>query len=537
MVTVAFSLEIDELMNAKSLYPKEEKLILDVEQFLSEHKSQQGVCTQCGDYRNVLINIHKGYSKLFKQTVRLIKYSDRQQDKINRANIGLKQSQERLELRNQFIRQTFGRYMSDDVVKSILDKPEGLKLGGENKIVNIIMTDLRGFTALSGKHSPEEVVAMLNVYLEFMTEIILKYNGTIIEILGDAILILFGAPITRGDDAKRAVTCALEMQNAMSLVNKDNRERGLPLLKMGIGIHTGSVIVGNIGSQKRSKYAVVGTTVNLAARIESYTVGGQVLISEDTFAACDNLLGIESIMEVLPKGIPRPINVYLVNAIGGSYNVQLLTTSKKIFREIPGGLPMQFSILEGKHAGTEMHEGSIIWMSSDEAKMQTNIAVERFSNLKMTLMWQNQEISSEIFAKVTKTNGDTNAILEIAFTSVPSEAEAIFKKILESDDLEQRRSSRVPSRIPLNVTMEDGSILQSITQDFSQDGMFLTTTDIPGKSLQGKRGEINLEIKNKPHRFLVECVHVESDGLGVRIATDVDLFGAVVAGMKKLGHE
>ena len=198
----------------------------------------------------------------------------------NDAYKALEQMAKELQLHNRFIRKTFGRYLTDDVVKSLLESPEGLKLGGERRKVTLMMTDLRGFTSMSGRLAPEQVVAMLNRYLGTMVEVIQQYQGTIDEFIGDAIFILFGAPVQRDDDAERAVACAMAMQLAMAGVNAQNRAEGLPEVEMGIGIHTGEVVVGNIGSDRRTKYGVVGSHVNLTARIESYTVGGQVLISD-----------------------------------------------------------------------------------------------------------------------------------------------------------------------------------------------------------------------------------------------------------------
>ena len=198
-----------------------------------------------------------------------------------------------LELRNRFIRQTFGSYLSDEIVDAILEKG-GLKIGGEKRRATILMADLRGFTSLSERLPAQDVVAMLNIYLETMTEIIQKYQGTIDEFIGDAILVIFGAPILRPDDPQRAVACAVEMQLAVTSVNERNRRAGYPEVALGIGINTGEVVMGNIGSQKRIKYAVVGRAVNLTARIESYTVGGQIFISESTLEACGDILRIDT---------------------------------------------------------------------------------------------------------------------------------------------------------------------------------------------------------------------------------------------------
>ena len=192
---------------------------------------------------------------------------------------------QQLERRNQFIRETFGRYTSDDIVGVLLDMPEGLKLGGEKREVTLLMSDLRGFTALAERLEATEVVALLNHYLSAMVEVIQRTGGTIDEIIGDAILVLFGAPVAMPDAALRAVRCALAMQKAMREVNEHNFQKGWPEIEMGIALHTGEAVVGNIGSTKRSKYGVVGQPVNLTARIESFTVGGQVLVSPTLISA------------------------------------------------------------------------------------------------------------------------------------------------------------------------------------------------------------------------------------------------------------
>jgi len=175
-------------------------------------------------------------------------------------------SDERLRLMN-FIRETFGRYLSNKVVDEILESPKGLQIGGTRKIVTVLMADLRGFTSLSETRDPEEMVQLLNRFLEKMSVIIHKYDGIIDEIIGDSILAIFGAPESHGNDPERAVACALEMQNALTPLNNEILTSGYPPLEMGIGINTGTVIVGNIGSELRMKYGIVGAAVNTAARI------------------------------------------------------------------------------------------------------------------------------------------------------------------------------------------------------------------------------------------------------------------------------
>ena len=254
----------------------------------------------------------------------------------------LKDSYQELERRNQFIRKTFGRYTSDEVVEALLDVPDGLKLGGEEREVTILMSDLRGFTAMAARLTPQEVIGCLNLYLESMVEVITRYQGTIDEIIGDAILVLFGAPMPCEQHASKAVACGLAMQLAMPDVNRRLLGQGAPDLAMGIGIHTGRVIVGNIGSLRRSKYAAVGSNVNLAGRIESFTTGGQLLISENTREAIKTPLRTIGQFQVEPKGATRSLQLYEVGGIGEPFNLSLPSNPRpcvRCSRRYPSGSP------------------------------------------------------------------------------------------------------------------------------------------------------------------------------------------------------
>jgi len=169
-------------------------------------------------FNPVLLRARVGACLEKKRLTDLEKEQKRQLQELNAA----------LEVRNRFIRQIFGRYLSDDIVETILEKPGGLKIGEEKRQATILMSDLRGFTSLSEGLPAEDVVSMVNIYLEAMTENILKYQGTIDEFIGDGILVIFGAPLERPDDARRAVACAVEMQLAMASVNDRNRRAGYP---------------------------------------------------------------------------------------------------------------------------------------------------------------------------------------------------------------------------------------------------------------------------------------------------------------------
>lgn len=303
------------------------------------------------------------------------------------------------------IRTYFSRYLTDAVVKSLLETPEGLKLGGDRRKVTILMCDLRGFSTISEKMSPEKVVEILNVFLGTMTDAIAPYQGTIDEFIGDAILVLFGAPIYREDDAARAVASAIAMQLAMRSVNEKLTQMQLPEIAMGIGINTGEVVAGNIGSQSRAKYAVVGNHVNLTARIESYTVGGQILISEATYQEIEDIAKTTGSMEVEPKGVSHPISIYDICGLGGIYNLELPSLSDSL-QVLPMPIPITYRILEEKHLGTEIFAGELRRLSPYGAEISADQDVPVLTNLKLHLQVYDQaqqlEIEGEIYAKVLK---------------------------------------------------------------------------------------------------------------------------------------
>ncbi|PLW81294.1 adenylyl cyclase [Kineobactrum sediminis] len=222
------------------------------------------------------------------------------------------QYRQQLERNQKFIRATFGRYLSDEIVTDILERPEGLELGGDLREVTIMMSDIRGFTTMSEHLAPAQVVTMLNRYLGAMTDIIMASNGTIDEFIGDAILAVFGAPQHRDDDADRAVRCALAMQAAMADVNRQNAAEGLPELAMGIALNTGTVIAGNIGSERRSKYGFVGHPMNVTSRIEDHCLGGEILISDSTRQQLRGDYTLTNQRDLNVRGIDQSVTTYTI---------------------------------------------------------------------------------------------------------------------------------------------------------------------------------------------------------------------------------
>ena len=333
------------------------------------------------------------------------------------------------------IRQTFSRYLTDEVVAKLLESPEGLKLGGDRRKVTILMSDLRGFSAVSERLAPETVVSMLNIYLEAMADEIVKYQGTIDEFIGDAILVLFGAPTQREDDAHRAVACALAMQLAMDSVNQKNERLGLPAIEMGIGINTGEVVVGNIGSAKRAKYGVVGSHVNLTARIESNTIGGQIFISEATLKDIGEILEVESEIKVQPKGFNEPISIYDVSGIGGKYDVHL-RKEKDSMIPLAEAVEVQYAVLEGKNIDDIRYPGKLVKLAYKGAEIYSEHKLEALKNIKMNLLIGGEEkvVSGDVYSKVVKKIKDKENTYYIVFTNVAPDASQVLKEIYHKNE-------------------------------------------------------------------------------------------------------
>ncbi len=215
-----------------------------------------------------------------------------------------------------FIRNTFGRYVDQEIARELLKRPEAARLGGQRREVAILMSDIRGFTPLSEPMSPEAIIGFLNRYFSHVIEVIQRHQGIIVDFFGDAVLAFFDPmegpikPVVRA-----AVQCALDMQETMFQINKEMKEYGMPELQMGIGVNTGQVVVGNIGSETRAKYGIVGSPVNVTHRIQSQAKGGQVVISESVYRCLTQELVTGQGFTVSLKGVKETIQLYMVEDI------------------------------------------------------------------------------------------------------------------------------------------------------------------------------------------------------------------------------
>ncbi len=222
------------------------------------------------------------------------------------------------------LKNTMGKYMTASVLDHLL--AGRVALGGETLTVTILFTDIRSFTSLSEKMKAQELVTLLNEYLTDMVTIVMDGGGVVDKYIGDAIMAVFGAPVPTPNDAVNAVTAAVRMRQALERLNVRLAARGTAPLRTGIGIHTGEVVAGNIGSERRMEYTVIGDAVNLASRLETSTkvVGADVLISEDTWERVKDAVNAEPMKELTVKGRNQPVMTYQVLGLKGEPPVDSL---------------------------------------------------------------------------------------------------------------------------------------------------------------------------------------------------------------------
>lgn len=212
----------------------------------------------------------------------------------------------------EMIKQAFTRYVAREVVEEILKDPEQMALTGERREVSVLFCDIRGFTPLSERLSPEEVVALLNEFYTLMIDTVFKHEGTLDKFLGDAVMAVFGAPIAHQDHSIRAVRTAVAMQSGIQELSNRRVQEGKDPIAIGIGVSAGEAVAGTVGTENRMEYTVIGDRVNLAARLEANAKPGQVLISQWTYEKVDKLVNARSLGYFKVKGKEEEVEVYEV---------------------------------------------------------------------------------------------------------------------------------------------------------------------------------------------------------------------------------
>jgi adenylate cyclase len=255
----------------------------------------------------------------------------------------------------------------------------------EEKETTVVLADLRGFTSIAENYSPLEVADMLNRYFIIMSRVIYRHGGIVDKFVGDSIMALFGIPVRSGNDVENALCAAIEMQLAMNEFNAENKKRSVPDQYMGIGINTGKVLAGRIGSELHSEHTVIGDEINMTSRIEAYTLRGQILISNNTYAQAQKLVTVKAPMHISVKGKRDPLIIYELLAIGPPYNLHVPEREVRKSLRAEVDFPFQFQLCFGKIVSTDFHDGRILDISTGGMLIRTSIEVQAHVNIKFRL--------------------------------------------------------------------------------------------------------------------------------------------------------
>ena len=343
---------------------------------------------------------------------------------------------QQLQSRNELLHHVFGRYFSDKLLDVILEHPEGSAVGGEKRELTVMMADLRGFTSISEGLESEVVTDLLNHFFSEMLDVITQYQGIVIEYLGDAILAVFGAPLESESQTSDAIAAAISMQNRMDLVNAYSREKGYPILEMGIGVHRGEVFIGNIGSEKMMRYNVIGKAVNECSRIESYSVGGQVLVSMETIQKAGCQVDIHNQMDIITKGIQQPVPVCEVVGIGGEHPCKLENVEFDILHNVTDQIVFNLYPIEGKLV-MDTSMAAVLWQfSRKRAKVVMNQEemknLQVFSDVEIFAAAESgRAVFTNVYAKVVEKQ---DQVVTLHFTHVNKSFTAFANHVLEEDN-------------------------------------------------------------------------------------------------------
>lgn len=256
--------------------------------------------------------------------------------------------------------------------------------GNSRQEVTILFADLRGFTTIAEVTPADQVLDVLNRFLTRMCEIVCRHDGTVDKFMGDAVMVLFGAPHRRADDARRAVACAAEMQLAMDAINHDHAAAGLPPLYLGAGINTGHVMAGMLGPVKHSEYTVVGKAVNLASRIEAFSQPGQILISETTFEQCGGFVATGEPMDVYVKGRLEPVRLREVFGIP-SLGLEIPRHDVRKSRRVEARIPFTYQRMAGNAAVPPRRNGMVLDISYEGVLAEVQSGMKQDEDILMVL--------------------------------------------------------------------------------------------------------------------------------------------------------
>ncbi len=315
-------------------------------------RDDQNLLTTCADVAGLVMKNAKLYSATMEDLVSAQKLSEDQLKK------------------NEQLKGSLSRIVSPSVAQMIMSDPSALKLGGKKCEVTMFFSDIRGFTKMSENMDPTDIVEQLNVYFTRMTDILMELDGTLDKYVGDELMALFGAPVARSDDPIRAVLCGVRMLEALYELQKVWEKEGKPIIQIGVGINTGIVTAGYMGSEKALSYTVIGDNVNLAARIMAQAKGMEMFITRDTYERVKDYFDIEQRESIMVKGKSMPIEIFCVKKVKAGVDMTQVIGKDvgHIATEIPSDKP--------KAAPAQQQKPMTLPPGMKEEDMKQNVQIE-----------------------------------------------------------------------------------------------------------------------------------------------------------------
>lgn len=298
--------------------------------------------------------------------------------------------------------------------------------------VTILFADLRGYTAMGANHSSTVMIEVLDRFLAEMSDLVIAHYGTVDKFMGDAVMAVFGAPLEREDHVRQAIACAAAMQSAVERMDVDYRARGLPEVYAGIGINTGRVLAGWLGSPQHREYSVVGNAVNLASRIESLSLRGQVLLGQRTRELAGDFVRVGEAAQAFVKGQPEPVTVHELLAVPDR-DLEVRRRDLRRSHRVRVHMPLDFQLLEGKLVRPEVHNGTVhdIGYRGLLAELQTEVA--DFSDIKLSLDLSPMGYrAADIYGKVVHTSlRQGRRLCAVEFTSVTLQTDVSIRQFVQ----------------------------------------------------------------------------------------------------------
>lgn len=334
--------------------------------------------------------------------------------RLARARAEVASLRRELAARDALLRRLVGAAVCPKALAAALDAGADPGLKPTLRRVVILMSDLRGFSSLCERQPPLEVLDILHHLTTAMGAVVERYGGAVQDVHGDALVAVFGAFDERDDTLDRAVAAAIAMQNTLDDLNERHRLSGLPLLEMGVGLHAGEVAIGGVGADGWLRPIVVGSHANLASRVESFSVGGQILVSDAVAAPLAGRLRVGASFPATPKGFDDPVTVFDVQGLSGPYAIDLHRRPDEL-RALPEPLPVTLQIVDGKQVVGPLLSADLVRLSPRRAELRLARALRPLTDVRMSILPEFPGLS--LYAKSLPGAPDGHVLFR--FTSLP----------------------------------------------------------------------------------------------------------------------